>query len=189
MSFQGNQHLPGLHPVTSGVAGTAPRINHYDVSATYAATIAEGCIALKDALGANLAAASGTAELGGVMGVFAHNLKATPGAGARVAIYDDPQQEFVGVLNAAMTSTAAIEAIGQYIGCVSNTYNATLGQGKLLLSTATLTSVRTTTVYLQVIGIVQPVGETLASTYATLRVKIADGAHMLSSYDTSRVTA
>lgn len=191
MAYSGNQQLPGLHPVKSGVAGTAPMIRHIDVSATYATTIAEGCILVKDALGANMAAAAGTcnATRASVIGVAAHNVAATPGADTKVAVYIDPQQEFVAPQDGTMTSTVAKEAIGQFIGCVSNVYSATLGQGKLLLDTSSLTSVLTNTVYLQVTGIEPPVGETLSNTYGQLRVKFADAIHTFASNAVTRITA
>jgi len=197
MALHGNQPLPGLHPIGNGVGGTAPRIRHYDVSATYATTIAEGCLVIKDTLGVNMAAAAGTANatLANVVGVFAHNIDASPGAGTKVAVYDDPQQEFVAPMDATLTTTAAIEAVGQFIGCVSNVYNATLGQGKLLLDTSSITATKTNTVYLQVVGIQQDVGDSLAEQtinsvtyFGALRVKIADSIHQYASGNAGRLT-
>lgn len=189
MAYKGNQHLPGLHPVNNQ-AGTSPRVKEFVVSATYAATIGEGCILQKGILGVILAAAAGTltALNGRAMGVAAQNLGATPGADAKILVYCDPDQEYVAVQDGTMTGTAATEAVGQFVGCVSNTYNATLGQGKTLLDTSDLTSVRTTDVYLTVVGVAQAVGETLASTYSQLTVKLAQGTHAFGSHAITRVT-
>lgn len=200
MALIGNQPLPGLHPVGNGVGGTSPRIREYVVNSTYAGTIGEGCIMVKDALGANLATEDGTANLtlASVLGVAAHGLPTLPGDDAKVTIYDDPQQEFVCPMDATMTTTTAIEAIGQFVGITEegNLNNTTLGQGNVLLRTASLTSAYTNTIYLQVVGIVQDVGDTLASQttngvtyFGALRVKITDGMHTFGSHGVGRITA
>lgn len=181
-----NQQLPGLHPVNNP-AGTAPRIREYAVSATYASTIGEGCALNKHALGVRLTTATVTAS-GRLIGVAAHNLAATPGAGAVVLVYDDPEQEFAVVVDGTVTSTVAIESIGQFVQCISNVYNATLGQGKTVVDISTVTSVRSTTRAYQVVGWLNAAGETRTSTWSQAVVKLATAYNVFESYSITHAT-
>jgi len=182
-----NQQLPGLH-LLAAPAGTAPRIREYVVSATYSATIGEGCILIKQALGANLS--TNTVAAGGkILGVAAHNLKGTPGAGATVLVYDDPQQEFAAVADGTVTLTASIENIGKFVTCISNVYNATLGQGKTVVDISTATSVRATTgTWVQITGYLNAAGETRTSTWSQVVVKIPESIHLFASYAKTTTT-
>jgi len=175
-----NQQLPGLHPLASPY-GTAPRIREYDVSATYNATIGEGNCLIKTATGVQLA--TNTVAAGGkLVGVAAHNLAATPGAGAKVLVYDDPNQEYSVVADGTITSTVIIENIGKFVTCISNVYNATLGQGKTVADISTATSVRATTgTWYQITGYLQAAGETRTSTWSQIVVKIPPQIHLFES--------
>lgn len=189
-----NQALPGLHPLNNR-AGTAPRVREYDVLSTYNATIGEGCVLIKTATGVTLA--TGTVAAGGFMvGVAAHNLKATPGAGAKVLVYDDPEQEYACISDGTITTTVAIEAVGQFVQCLSNVYNATLGQGKTIVDISTLTSTWSTTRPYQVVRVLTAAGETRTSTatdvpsslYSQVVLKLLDAKNIWRSDSVTRAT-
>lgn len=181
-----NQQLPGLHPVNNGI-GVSPRIREYPVASTYASTIGEGCALIKVAGGVELATT--TVAAGGMMvGVAAHNLKASPGAGAVVLVYDHPDQEYAVVADGTMTSTVQVEMIGQFVQCLSNVYNATLGQGKTVADISTLTSTWSTTRPYQVVGPLVAAGETRTATWAQIIVKLHDAKNIWTSDSVTRAT-
>lgn len=186
MAYSGNRALPGLQPITNGKAGTVPRVRHYVVSATYATTIAEGCIAIKGALGVTMETASASPGDGTVVGVFAQNRAALDSRIVKVAIYDDPEQEFACIQNKTITSTQAIEYIGQFTGVISNTYNATLGSGKAVLNTTgAVTSVYTTTNCMQILGVVTNTGDDTGAVNSQLIVKFAPESHIFTASSTT----
>lgn len=185
MAYMRNKPLLGLHPVQNR-GGTAPQIHHYAVSSTYATAIGEGGIAIKAATGVQMDTATPTPSRGTVVGVFASNNPAYVSGGTKhqttVAIYDDPNQVFTGTFNAAISAAQAIEYIGQFVGCVTNTYSATYDQAMLRLST--VTSVESDTAFLQIVGVSQPVSGSTAgttwnsvTTYGQLQVKVGPGYH------------
>ena len=51
MPYTGNRALAGLHPVRNSIGGNAPHIGYYDVSASYATSIGEGCVVVKTSTG------------------------------------------------------------------------------------------------------------------------------------------
>lgn len=172
MALKGTYHtegaLTGLHPVKND-AGTAPQVNDYAVSATYAVTIGEGNIVGLSETGVILANSSATVAT--LLGVAASNLAATPGAGAVIKIYDDPEQQYYASLDAVVSNTIIV--VGRFTAVTSNVYNATLGYGKTSLSVSDITSLIAAGDIVQILGFPTDVGETKAATYAQARVKLA----------------
>lgn len=189
MAFMQNKPLAGLRPVqTQG--GVSPKITHYAVSATYATALPQGAPAIKAANGVRMAANPPVPVRGTVIGIIAADnpayVSGSTSHQSTVAVYDDPRQVFVGTFNAAISAAQAVEYIGQFVGCVTNTANTTLGGSNLKLST--VTSVFSTTAWLQIVGVEQPVGGSLSATtwngvtmYPQMQVKIGDRAHLWGS--------
>lgn len=178
MAYKGNQQLPGFQPIKNA-AGTAPSVHEYDVAAAYSTTIGEGNVVIKTATGLNLATA--TVTEGSVVGVAAHNRAASDATMTKVLVYDDPDQEFACIVDGTMTSTVAIEMVGQSVQAASNVYNATLGQGKTILDISGVVGTNSTTRPYQILGLLPAVGETRTSTYAQVRVKIGQQMHIYRS--------
>lgn len=132
MPYLGNQALPGLHPISNGKAGTVPHIGYYDVAAAYGSAIGEGCLLIKTATGAELMTIAYTAQT--VIGVAACNLAAS--TGGRIPVYDDPEQEFSVVADAAVSAANKIAYRGRFVGITtgSNVYTATYKQGNVTLA-------------------------------------------------------
>lgn len=181
MAFKGTYFtegaLTGLQPVKNA-AGTAPRVGEYAVSATYAATIGAGCLVSLAETGVILAASTSVPN---ILGVAAANLAATPGSGATITVFDDPQQQYAVSLDATVSNT--IISIGRFSNVVSNVYNATVGYGKTQLDASEITSVIATGDWLQIMGFVDDVGETKASTYAAALVQITQRFHIYANTD------
>lgn len=172
MALKGTYHtegaLTGLHPVKND-AGTAPQVNDYAVSATYAVTIGEGCVVGLAETGVILANAAATVAT--ILGVAASNLAATSGAGAVIKIYDDPEQQYYASLDGTVSNTIIV--VGRFTNLISNVYNGTLGYGKTSLDASEITSIVAAGDLVQVLGFPVDVGETKAATYAQARVKLA----------------
>jgi len=180
-----NRQLTGLRPVNNGVAGTTPRVREYAVSATYATTIGEGNVVSKSTIG--VIAYNGTNAVRVIVGVAASNLKASPGTGAVIQVYDDPDQEFVAVGNTAVTAANAIAYVGRFCNLVSNVYNGTLGYGKTTIAVDSVTSVAAAGEILQIVRVEKIVGNTNTSSFTQFRVKIASHHHIYSSALTTRI--
>jgi hypothetical protein len=180
MPYVGNRPLPGLHPVNN-VAGTAPRVREYAVSATYATAIGEGNILVKSTIGVILAPTTAITTIGSVVGVAASNNPAYAAGSnshqSTILVYDDPMQEYEGILDGTMTSTVQIEAIGQFTLPLTNVYNTTLGQGNTKIDATVTSTFNATRVMLQVVDMADSVGDTIATTqagnYGAVRVRLA----------------
>lgn len=191
MALVGNQPLPGLQPVGSGMGGTSPRVREYSVAAAYTTDIGEGNILIKTATGVQLLANAGA--VGGIIvGVAAQNH--TADELALIQVYDDPAQEFAIILDGTATTTVQIEAIGQFTRLTTDTnvINTTLGQGASTLDISAIVGTRTATTILQVVANPKIVGDTLATTQAgnvgQMIVKIVDAFHIWSSNSVTRAT-
>ena len=159
--------LTGLHPVKNA-AGTTPRTGEYAVSATYASTIGAGCLVSVSETGVTLAALTNANPT--ILGVAAHNLEATPGTGATITVFDDPNQQYAVSVDGTVSNT--IISVGRFSNVVSNVYNATLGYGKTQLDASEITSVIAAGDLLQIMGWIEDVGETTASQYSQALVQI-----------------
>lgn len=166
MAYNPSQKLTGLHPVKNA-AGTAPRTGEYVVSATYASTIGSGCIVGLTETGVTLAASTSVPN---ILGVAAETLAATPGAGAVITVYDDPDQQYFLSMDAAVANT--VISIGRFTNVVSNVYNATVGYGKTQGDTSGITSVIATGDWVQIMGFPTDVGETKAATDSAAMVQL-----------------
>ena len=180
-----NRNLTGLRPVDNGCSGGVPRVREYAVSATYSATIGEGCVLQKGTVGVTVYNMTNAVRT--IVGVAAGYLKGTPGAGATVLVYDDPDQEFVAVGNTAVTAANAIAYVGRYCNLISNTYNGTYGYGKTVLAVDSVTTVHAAAEICQITRVEKIVGNTNTSSYAQFRVKIANQSHIYASNLTTRV--
>lgn len=189
MAYAGNKPLYGLHPVNNGVAGTVPHIGYYDVAAAYTTAIGEGCLVIKSATGLTLAGAA-VAAGGFVVGVAAHDLAGS--TGGKIAVYDDPKQEFMIVPDGTMTTTVQIEMVGQFAALLTNTKNTTLGGSNAKLDISTATGTRSTTNCMQIVGVGAAVGDTYATTQAgyvgQIRVKIPEAIHIWTASSVTRAT-
>ncbi len=191
----GNQALPGLNPVSAGVAGTAPRVREYDINSTNVALVGEGCLLSYDGTtGVTLQAAVLTGRPN-TIGVAAE----TPRTGAtKVKVYDDPEQEFVVISDGTITTTVAANMVGLFTAVVSNTRSATTGRGKTKLDISAVTSAALVTQgdLMQIVRTEQIVGQSNTGTatpgptslYAQIRVKIAKHAHNYGSSSQLRNT-
>lgn len=175
--------LTGLQPVKNA-AGTAPRTGEYAVSSTYATTIGAGCLVSLAETGVILAASTSVPN---ILGVAASNLAATPGTGATITVFDDPDQQYAVSVDGTVSNT--IISIGRFTNTVSNVYNATLGYGKTQLDASEITSLIATGDWLQIMGWIEDTGETVASTYSQALVQITPRFHIYKNTDiTTHVT-
>jgi len=178
MSLAVNPPLKGLHPVGNGVAGTTPRVREYDVSSSYATAMGEGCVVIKTATGLQLAGA--TVSDGTAVGVLAQNIAAS--TGGKVLVYDDPSQEFEVLIDGSITNAATlISWVGRYAKHLTNTYNGKLKQGNTYVSKTGISGTPTTTLYLQILGGVDHVGNDATLVNSTIRVKFNNQSHFYSS--------
>ena len=153
MAYAPSAALTGLRPVTN-VSGTSPRVNEYTVSASYGTAIGEGCVLIRGDLGVILARNLTCAALS-VIGVAAQNLKALPGAGATIKVYDDPNQEYYARLKTNLATGGVAERIkyvSAFVKLDDNTYGATLGYGKTQISTSVVQLATQTNNILQIRG-------------------------------------
>lgn len=170
MPYLGNQALPGLHPLHNGLAGSVPHIGYYDVAAAYASAIGEGCLMIKTSTGLELMTINYTAAT--VVGVAAHNMAAS--TGGKLAVYDDPDQEYSVVADAAVSAANKIAYQGRFVGITtgSNVYSTTYKQGNVTLALSTAAVAHTLALPLQIVGFVEAVGEDIASASHQVIVKI-----------------
>ncbi|RLC08526.1 MAG: hypothetical protein DRI57_23800, partial [Deltaproteobacteria bacterium] len=85
-------------------------------------------------------------------------------------------------------TTVAEEMISQFVQPLTNAYNGTLSQGNVVLDISTLTSVHTTTVALQIMGVPDAIGETIASTYCQVIVRVHPRDHMWATQSGTNTT-
>lgn len=184
MPYLGNQALPGLHPLSNGMAGTTPHIGYYDVAAGYSTAIGEGCLLIKTATGAQLMTIAFTAQT--VIGVAACNLAAS--TGGKIPVYDDPNQEYSVVADAAVTAANKLAYQGRFVGITtgSNVYTSTYKQGNVTLALSTAAVASTTSLPLQIVGYVEAVGEDIALASHQVIVKINPVAHIFSDLSADR---
>jgi hypothetical protein len=189
MAYDPSQKITGLRPV-SNQAGTSPQVNEYPVSASYATTIGEGCIVAYSQTGViqvnSTVAALTTAS---IIGVAAQNLAATPGAGATIKVYDDPNQRYLLSADGAITAADRVESIGRYSNVVSNVYNATYGYGKTQMDASEITSVEDDGDLVQIVGFPTILGQTSGATNAQCEVKLSPRwLYLYSTIKTTHVT-
>ena len=183
MPYTGNKALTGLVPVKNP-AGTAPAVHYYDVAAAYASAIGQGCLLIRAATGVELAGDAAALTAGIVVGVAATNLGAAPGAGAKIAVFDDPNQEFSVIGDEVLTDTVSLIAmVGRFAGLTdtTNVYSSTAERGTTTLDTSTITGTWTTSLPLQILGALDGIGDSAASASFPLRVKIGTPHHFLAS--------
>jgi hypothetical protein len=185
MPYLGNQALPGLHPV-GAPTGTVPKITWYTVPAAYNTSIGEGCLLIKVATGVQLMTIAYTAST--VVGVAAANVLATTTA-TLIPVYDDPNQEFAVIADAAVTAANRLVYLGQYVGITtgSNVYTSTYQQGNVSLALSTATTNSTTSLPLVVTGYLDAVGETITAASNQVLVKINPVAHQWAQTTSNRV--
>ena len=137
----------GFRPVSNGIAGTAPRISQYVVDSTLSTAIYEGDMVYKYKLGViSVADSTDTTEVRNIVGVAAHYVGTDPGAGTKVAVYDDPEQKFIVQVDDNAVSTAALlqELIGFHGRIIPTTGGVTTLQSKMELDGSSLTSTAVT---------------------------------------------
>jgi len=189
MPYVGNRPLPGLQPVNNGLGNATPRVREYAVASN--TDIGEGNLLVKAATGVTLAAMI-IPDGGFVVGVAAQNY--TSDTNGIIKVYDDPNQEFACLSDATMTTTVLIEMVGQFTNMVTgtNVMNTTLGQGNTQIDMSAVSSTRSTTLSLQVVGYQNSVGDTAGTTqagnYAQVVVKIPNATHMWTSQSTTFAT-
>lgn len=182
MAYVGNRALKGLMPITSGVAGTAPRVREYTVAATYATSIGEGNAVIRSDTGINLATA--TLAVKSCYGVAAMSVAAITTIGVKkILIYDDPQQEYACVIDGDLTATTLQQYVGYFVEVKSNTLNTTLGAGITQVDISSALKTTSTTRPWQIMGFIPNVSDTLsgtdpASTNAQARIKCVDDNHV-----------
>jgi len=183
----------GFRPVSNGIAGTAPRITHYAVSATLTAAIGEGDLLQRGKLGVlSVVDATDVTEIQNIIGVSAQYVAATPGAGSTCAVYDDPSQKFLVQCDDNAVSTAALlqEVIGLAARVVPTTYNTTTLQSKMELDGSSITSTAVTATEtwdcLQILGMDSL--SVASGSWADLYVQIRPSHHVLSGYHGARQT-
>ncbi|KPJ95875.1 MAG: hypothetical protein AMJ55_03000 [Gammaproteobacteria bacterium SG8_15] len=175
----------GLRALSAGVAGTAPRLTQYAVSATLTAAIYEGDLVYKGALGiVAVADATDTTEVQNIIGVAANYVAATPGADKKVHVYDDPAQKFLVQVDDNAISTAAleIESIGKYARATVVTGNTSTLQSKMELDGSSITSVASTWECLQVLA--KDSRSVASGSWADVEVQINPAFHIYSSNHT-----
>ena len=137
----------GFRPVSNGIAGTAPRIGLYVVDSTLSTAIYEGDLVYKYKLGViSVADTTDTTEVNNIVGVAAHYVGTDPGSGTQVAVYDDPNQEFLVQVDDNAVSTAALlqELVGFHGRVLPTTGGVTTLQSKMELDGSSLTSTAVT---------------------------------------------
>jgi len=180
-----NRGLRGLSPVSSGKAGTAPRVREYAINTTNAALVAEGCLLSYDGTTGVILQASVTTGRPHTLGVAAN----TPATGDSVVkVFDDPDQEYVVPIDGTITTTVIANMPGLFTGVVSNTRNATTLRAKTRLDISAVTSAALVTQgdLIQIIRMEDIVGQTNSGTNPTslnaqVRVRIAPHAHIYAS--------
>lgn len=181
MPYSGNMALPGLHPFRNS-AGTAPKISYYPAASTHLA-IGEGCLIVRATgtpWGVNLGVAGAYATYN-IVGVAAQNF-AVADSGL-IAVYDDPDQLYTIIVDAATTAAEQLESIGQFAGIsttFTNTYNSTIRQGYtgMVGGVGTTAPAPADTLPLQVMGWINQVGETNTAIYAQAIVRISPSLSM-----------
>ena len=181
MPYSGNMALPGLHPFRNR-SGTSPKISYYNVAASNSA-IGEGNLIVRATgtpWGVNLGVAGAYATYN-IVGVAAHNWAAS--TTGLLAVYDDPDQLYTIIVDAATTAAEQLESIGQFAGIsttYTNTYNATLKQGYtgMIGGVGTTAPAPSAALVLQVMGWINQVGETNTAAFAQAIVRIAPLGHI-----------
>lgn len=183
MAYVGNRALKGLMPITSGIAGTAPRVREYTIAATYATSIGEGNAVVRSDTGINLATA--TLAVKSCYGVAAMSVAAITTIGVKkILVYDDPAQEYACVVDGDITNAVTLQKyIGYFVEVKSNTLNTTLGAGITQVDISSALKTTSTTRPWQIMGIIPSVGDVLtgtdpSSTNAQLRIKCVDDNHV-----------
>lgn len=182
----------GFRPiVNSGGNSNTVRTRMYAVSATNANAIYEGDLLYKTAIGVDAFTAAAeltathNAKTHNIVGVAAHYVPATPGAGTEIAVYDDPDQLFLVQEdgNAVSTTTNVIEVQGQLCKPLLATGNTTTLQSKHELDSSELTSAYATDtgIVLQIVGVHDRVGQVVSGSYTELVVRIHPINHLYGS--------
>jgi hypothetical protein len=122
-----------------------------------------------------------------VVGVAAMNMKASPGAGAKILVYDDPNQEYVCVGDTAVSAANAITFVGRYTSLVSNVYNATVAYGKTVIDTSSPVTSAATGEIVQIIRVEPQVGQSDIAAKAQFRVKLDNHYNVYESYSVTRI--
>lgn len=141
----------GLRPVTSGKAGTTPRVRPH-VKLTGATTpIYEGDILYRDEGGVKVYNGTTDTQADQIVGVAAHY--SAGAAGTEVLVYDDPEQEYIVQCDGAdvSTTTNLNQALYRNAPIVYATGNTTTLQSKVELDSSGITSVWTLDTPLQII--------------------------------------
>ena len=171
MAYSPSTNLTGLRPVAN-TAGTSPRVNEYSVSASYASPIGEGCLVVVGTVGVRLSG-SVTAADNSVLGVAAQNLTSNAGAGAKIKVYDDPQQIYTVVSNTAISAANRLKFQFGWTNMADNTYNATYGYGKTTIALTNVTNTAAANVPLQIMGFPEGPKITVGAKGAPVYVKIS----------------
>lgn len=175
MPYTGNRALAGLHPVRNSIGGNAPHIGYYDVSASYATSIGEGCVVVKTSTGLQLGSATAPTA-GTIVGVAAGNMLAS--TGGKLPVWDDPHQEFEIICSAALSAAETISAIGRYSNLTANAYSSTTKQSDATLDKANITGTAAAGVFLQIIRLGTAVGDDYASANMPLVVRFTGPSHI-----------
>lgn len=191
MAYLGNQALPGLHPVTNGIAGTSPRIMPYVVPAAYATRIGEGCYVQRAADDSGLVIGVGSPAAGSVYGVAAHNTKAS--TAQTLLVYDDPNQEYACMIDGDIANVATLQKyIGYFVTLLTNAYVSTYDQGNTKIDISTAIKTPSAARPWQIMRVANNVGEVQfgaapSSTNSQLIVKLVTDYHVYGGMDTTAV--